>query len=231
MGRPGDAAFRDAVHELRPGAIINVGIAGALDLTHPAGAPWLVTEWRHPAPPHEVAATASTQLSGEIGSTLDRAGVRWEQARAVMVDEPLHDTVERDRIRDGCGAHLVEMEGAAWADIAAAADIPFAAVRVVSDHANRPLPGPKPVGGGRRAWLLHDDGTPRKLRLAWAFLVSGAWLRPKHNLAEVKEAGGQFREALQGLEQVAEALFPDHPAEPVSSAGPVGPVDSADPAG
>ncbi len=208
MGRPGDAAFEAALDTLRPAAVVNIGIAGALDLAHPAGSTWIVQEWRDPRPPHGTVATADEALSAELGNSLDRAGVSWGHARAVMVDEPLHDPSERDRIRDASDAHLVEMEGAAWAGIAARHRIPFAAVRVVSDHANRSLPGPKPTGGGRRAWLLHDDGTPRKLRLAWALLVSGAWLRPKHNMSKIKAAGGQFRQAVEALDGVAEALLP-----------------------
>lgn len=207
MGRPGDDTFAAALRDLRPDAVINVGIAGALDEEHPAGSTWLVDQWHQPQPPHELAARADETLSMELGGMLDGAGLDWGRARAVMVDRPLHDSGERDRIRDGSGAHLVEMEGAAWAGIAAVAEVPFAAVRVVSDHANRPLPGPRPKGG-RRAWLMRDDGSVRKHRLALAMLLSGAWLRPRHNLSEVKAAGGQFRLAMQGLEGVADALLP-----------------------
>jgi nucleoside phosphorylase len=207
MGRPGDDTFAAALRDLQPGAVINVGIAGALDEGHPAGSTWLVDQWYRPQPPHELAARADDALSTELAGMLDAAGLQWGRARAVMVDHPLHDSAERDLIRDGSGAHLVEMEGAAWAGIAGAAGVPFAAVRVVSDHANRPLPGPRPRGG-RRAWLMRDDGSLRKHRLALAMLFSGAWLRPRHHLSEIKAAGGQFRLAMEGLEEVAEALLP-----------------------
>jgi hypothetical protein len=208
MGRPGDDAFRDALRNLQPSQVINVGIAGALDEEHPAGSTWLVEEWHHPRPPHDLAARPDPALLQQLAGMLDGAGVRCGRARAVMFDEPLHDPAERDRVREGSGAHLVEMEGAAWAQIAAQAGIPFAAVRVVSDHANRPLPGPRPKGG-RRAWLMRDDGTVRKRRLALAMLFSRAWLRPRHHISEVKAAGDQFRIAMQGLEGVAGALLPE----------------------
>ena len=220
MGRRGDAAFEDALRELRPAAVVNVGIAGALDLTHPAGSIWVVDEWRRAQAPYEVAATPDVKLAAHLGAQLDALGVGWGRARAVTVDDPLHDTSERDRIRAGSGAHLVEMEGEAWASIAAALEVPFAAVRVVSDHANRSLPGPKPLGGGRRAWLLREDGRPRKRRLAWAFLVSGAWLRPRHHLSEIRAAGDQFRQAIRGLESVAEALLPSSEARRRNSRRP-----------
>ncbi len=207
MGRPGDGAFRRALLDLQPTQVINVGIAGALDLEHPAGSTWIVDQWHQAQPPHGLAASADTELSSRIGTALDGAGITWGRARVVTVDDPLQDADERDRIRNGSGAHLVEMEGAAWADIAAELGVPFAAVRVVSDHANRPLPGARPQGG-RRGWLLRDDGTVRKRRLAWALLATRAWLRPKHHLSEVKAAGGQFRPAMKALDGVAEALLP-----------------------
>lgn len=139
MGRSGDEKFRAALRDLKPVTVINVGIAGALDLAHPAGSTWVVEEWRHQHPPHGAMARADAALSADIGVVLDKAGIAWGNAVAVTVDEPLHDADQRDRIRDGSGAHLVEMEGASWATIAADHDVPFAAVRVISDHANRPL--------------------------------------------------------------------------------------------
>ncbi len=206
MGRPGDEKFAAALRDLRPAAVINVGIAGALDLTHPAGSTWVVEEWRRHHHPHEAAARPDAALSAAVGDALTETGVTWGNAVAVTLDEPLHDAGERDRIREGSGAHLVEMEGAAWATIAAEHGVPFAAVRVVSDHADRPLPGPRPKEG-RRAWLLRDDGTSRKGRLLLALLASTAWLRPRHHLRELKAAGGQFREAVDGLDGVARALL------------------------
>lgn len=207
MGRPGDEVFARALHKLQPTQVINVGIAGALDREHPAGSTWIVDQWHHPQPPYDLAASSDTELSSQIAAALDAAGIAWGRARVVTVDNPLQDATERDRIRKGSSAHLVEMEGAAWAGIAAELGIPFGAVRVVSDHADRPLPGARP-NSGQRGWLLRDNGTVRKRRLAWALLASRAWLRPQHHLSEIKAAGGQFRQAMRALDKVAEALLP-----------------------
>ena len=117
MGRPSDAELRRAIEAFRPMAIINVGIAGALDLDHPAGSTWIVDEWRHAVQPHGTAGRADADLSALIATRLDAAGVVWQKAAAVTVDEPLHDADERDRILAGSAAHLVEMEGAPWAAI------------------------------------------------------------------------------------------------------------------
>lgn len=207
MGRPGDAVFARALRSLQPMGVINVGIAGALDEQHPAGSTWIVEQWRASAPPHEPCAAADARLAARISEALDAAGVQYGRACAVTVDEPLHDADERDRLRVASGAHLVEMEGAAWARIAADLGIPFAAVRVVSDHADRAMPGPRPREG-RRDWLLRDDGSPRKHRLALALIASRAWLRPFHHIRAVKAAGAQFRTAVESLEAIAGALLP-----------------------
>jgi nucleoside phosphorylase len=216
IGRSGDERVAEALRELRPAALINVGIAGALDRAHPAGSTWIVGEWRHPQHPHARAAVADAGLSERLGARLDAAGIRWGRATAVTVDAPLHDVAERDRLCRAAGAHLVEMEGSAWAALAAAAGVPFAAVRVVSDHADRPLPGPG-TAVGRRAWLLRDDGTARRGRLLLASILSGAWLRPRHHYRQIKAAGGDFAAAARGLDAVAEAFL--------------GPLALADPAG
>lgn len=213
MGRHGDKPFSDAVRALQPTAVINVGLAGALDETHPAGSTWIVEEWRSAHAPHPRVVSSDARLCAEIGRSLAGAGINWGRAQGVMVDAPLHDQQARDRLRRSSGAHLVEMEGAAWAAIAGDLGVPFAAVRVVSDHANRPLPGPQSKGG-QRAWLLHDDGRPRRLRLAVALLLSGAWLRPRRHVAEIRSTGGQLREAVAALEGVAAALLPE-PRSPV----------------
>jgi nucleoside phosphorylase len=218
IGRSGDERVAEALRELRPAALINVGIAGALDRVHPAGSTWIVGEWRHPDQPQARAAVADAGLSERLGTWLDAAGIAWGQATAVTVDAPLHDVAERDRLCRA-GAHLVEMEGSAWAALAAGAGVPFAAVRVVSDHADRPLPGPR-TAVGRRAWLLRDDGTARRGRLLLAAMLSGAWLRPRHHYRQIKAAGGDFAAAARGLDAVAEAMFGPPAAErPGQSAG------------
>lgn len=207
VGRPGDKPFSDAVRALQPTVVINVGIAGALDEGHPAGSTWIVEEWRSAQAPHARVVSSDAHLCAEIGRSLAGAGINWGRAQAVMLDQPLHDQQERDRLRRGSGAHLVEMEGAAWAAIAGDLGVPFAAIRVVSDHANQALPGPRP-GGGRRDWLLREDGRPRTLRTLMALVLSGAWMRPGKQVDAIRTAGGQFRQAVAALDGVAGALLP-----------------------
>ncbi len=211
MGPPADAVFAAALSRLRPAAAINVGIAGALHPDLRSGSTWLVEHWLHPDEPHNRAAGVDPALSRQLVEILDAAGISWSSATAVTVERPLHDADQRDRLHADTGAHLVEMEGGRWADIAATADVPFAAVRVVSDHANRDLPG----GGkqhGRRAWMLKEDGSVHRRRLLWALITSRAWLRPLHHYREVKAAGCDFGAALASLHAIAEAFAASPPA-------------------
>lgn len=208
MGRGGDKTFSDAIHNLQPKAVINVGIAGALDQKHPAGSTWAIEEWRDPRHPHAPTAHADAALLEKVVGALENANIPCKKAIAVTVDEPLHDVNIRDRIRSGTGAHLVEMEGAVWAIIAAEHRVPFAAVRVISDHADRPLPGPNPKAA-RRSWLARDDITTRKSRLSLALVASAAWLKPRRQLGELKGEGDEFRKAVDALDNVAHALLPN----------------------
>lgn len=206
MGRSGDGRFAAALADLRPAAVVNVGIAGALHLEHHAGSTYVIDEWRAAKEPFDTVARPDAALSKRIADRLDSARIDWAPAKAVTVDAALHDPAARDRLREASGAQLVEMEGAPWAALARQAGVPFAAVRVVSDHANRPMPGPGQTAG-RRDWLLNEDGSARLHRLAWAWVRSGAWLRPRHNYREVKAAGIDFAAALAALDGVAEALM------------------------
>ncbi len=218
MGRPADAVFAAALSRLRPATAVNVGIAGALHPDLRSGSTWLVEHWQHPDEPHDRAASADAALARRLAEILDAAGIPWSSATAVTVDRPLHDAAERDRLHADTGSHLVEMEGGRWADIAATAGVPFAAVRVVSDHANRDLPGAgKPQG--RRAWMLKEDGSVHRHRLLWALITSRAWLRPVHHYREVKAAGSDFGAALASLHAIAAAFAATPPAPATPRAG------------
>lgn len=208
IGRRGDATFRRALEELRPAAALNVGFAGALDTDLAPGDAVTVTEWRRPEPPPALAARPHASLVEWTADALDHARLGAGGVAAVTLDHALGDAVERDRLRRDSDARVVEMEGAAWAAIAAAARVPFAAVRVVSDHADRPLPGSDAMPG-KRAWILRPDGSVRPLRLARALLVSGEWRRPLRRLRDVRRAGHDWARAWRGLEAAAEALV-DH---------------------
>jgi nucleoside phosphorylase len=205
IGRSSDAAFDAALQDLRPAAVLNVGVAGSLHPDRPAGTAVLVNEWRQAEPPHDVIATADIRLREAMAALLAEELVPWFEAAAVTVDRGLHDPDERDLIHAGSGAYIVEMEGGAWAQLAAARGIPFAALRVISDHANRPL-FKYLEQEFKRDWVLNQDGSPRKGRVLWALLSSGAWRRPRKDLKAMTAAGQDWAAAFEGLGKSAEAL-------------------------
>lgn len=205
IGRSSDAAFDRALRELRPAAVLNVGVAGSLHPDRPAGTTVLVRDWRHAEPPHDVVATADIRLREAIATLLSEELVPWFEADAITVDKGLHDPDERDLLHEGSGAHIVEMEGGAWAQLANNQGIPFAALRVISDHANRPL-FKYLKQEFKRDWVLNQDGSPRRGRVLWALLSSGAWRRPRKDLVAMTAAGQDWAAAFEGLGKSAEAL-------------------------
>jgi len=46
--------------------------------------------------------------------------------------------------------------------------------------------------------------------LSLALIASVAWLRPRKQLRELKEAGDGFSKAVDALDNVAHALLPNH---------------------
>lgn len=211
VGRQGDGPFAAAVRELRPTAVVNIGIAGALDPGLAAGTVVVVSEWRHRSPPHQRLETADVRLRESLAAGLDAARLPWLSAPAVTIDRALHDARARDLLRQTSGARIVEMEGAAWASLARADGVPFAALRVISDHADRPLPGQQ-RGRFKRDWMLKLDGSPRRARWLSALLLSGAWRRPLHELRQLRAAGRDWAAATSSLASAAAALLASPPA-------------------
>jgi nucleoside phosphorylase len=205
IGRSSDASFAAALDELRPAAVLNVGVAGSLHPDRAAGTAVLVSDWRRSEPPHDIVATADIRLREAIACLLTEELVPWFEAAAVTVDRGLHDPDERDLLHTGSGAYIVEMEGGAWARLAAERGIPFAALRVISDHADRPL-FKYLAQEFKRDWVLNQDGSPRKGRVLWALLSSGAWRRPRKDLQAMTAAGQDWAAAFEGLGKSAEAL-------------------------
>ena len=152
VGRDGDAAAAAAIESTDAHRIVNVGFAGGLGAEASAGSVHVVREWTELEAP-----TAPVALADELMSALADAGLAAGSSVATTVDSPVADRAEGSRLAGG-GADLVEMEGAAWAKLAARRGLPFVALRVVSDEANLELPGMRhelltPQGGVNwRAW-------------------------------------------------------------------------------
>lgn len=119
-------------------ALISFGIAGGLDAELRPGV-WRVAS-RVIGPGgsvHEADAAWRARLSRDLGVPL---------VPFAGVDAPLAGTVEKRTLHAACGAVLVDMESHVVAAAAARHGLPFAAVRVVADPAERQLPHAATVG-------------------------------------------------------------------------------------
>lgn len=138
VGRTGDAKFVRALKK-RPDAVINVGLAGGISVGSSPGDVVVPLVWKDPDRPMEPIAYADTELTQALLRSLRRSGLAPTTGSSVTVNRPVHGTVYRGQLRTA-GVDLVEMEGASWARFAADEHVPFAAVRVISDHADLQLP-------------------------------------------------------------------------------------------
>lgn len=194
IGRPADAVFAAALDDLKPEAVLNFGFAGALDAGLAPGTIVVVDRWHALEAPRVVVARPARSLSENLQACLQAASVP-----ALAADRALHDPLTRDRVAVESGARIVEMEGGPWARLAASRGVPFAGVRIVSDHANRPLPE-------HRHLLLTPDGRILWKRWVGALMRARCWHRPVREWRRLTAARRDWRSAVGGLDLAASRL-------------------------
>lgn len=115
--------------------VISFGVAGGLDPQLKSGAVVVATE----VMAGDCCWTASEALSEEL---IAGAGIGEKVFRGGLagVEKVVTGQVGKAALRSGTGAAAVDMESHIAAAYAAAAGLPFAALRVVSDPAHRALP-------------------------------------------------------------------------------------------
>ena len=123
------AGMRKLLSNLRVGAVIDLGVCGALAPHMRVGDVVLVDGW-HGGP------RADADLRASLAARLDRAEVIWQGGEALTVAHALSRPWSKHKARRDTGADLCEMEGCALAEACAAAGVPFAAVRTVLDDAD-----------------------------------------------------------------------------------------------
>ncbi len=146
--------------------------------------------------------------SGDIviaDAILDPAGIRWvcdpDSARQLLrlladiapmhcgvvysADEPIAGVAAKRAIAERTGALAVDMESAAVAGVAAQAGLPFAALRVIVDAADRSVPS--------AAIAALDGPRPRGFRIARGLLESPGQIGP---LIALARAAGRARRTL-----------------------------------
>ena len=171
-------------------AVLSVGVAGGLtnDMRRPALAlPTQIVrqsdcaEWNMESPLHR-----------QVQRTLNEADFYWRPAISITTPHVLFTRPEKLAAAE-TGAQIVQMEDSEWAEVCAAADVPFLALRVVLDALDDDIP--VEFGQWRR-----DVPTAMDITL-------GAIRRPRL-LRELAQLGLQRRAALQELERALTVLIP-----------------------
>jgi adenosylhomocysteine nucleosidase len=123
---------------LQPGcrAAISIGIAGGLAPALVPGDIVIATGIITGSQRHAVPATITDRLAGRLSGFSNRIML----ADLAGVDAPALTPVAKSTLRRETGAAAVDMESHIAAAFAAKHDLPFAAVRVVCDPADRTLP-------------------------------------------------------------------------------------------
>jgi hopanoid-associated phosphorylase len=163
-------------------AVISFGIAGGLDpALHPGDvvvATAVIAQqgaWKVPA-----------SVVAAVAERVRASGIGVAQGVLVGVDEPILLPAAKAAVRRETEAVAVDMESHIGAAYAAANDLPFAAIRVISDPAIRALP---PLA--KRA--LKADG-----RIDFRAVLSGLARAPS-DLSTLIRAGGDAGKAFAGL--------------------------------
>lgn len=148
-------------------------------------------------------------IPDEIIGGLDRCATdaRWSQRmRAILgdahsapiagVDAPLMRPADKAQLHKATGAIAADMESHLAARLAREGGRPFAALRVISDPAERSLPAAAAIG-------MKSDGSVNALAVVLSLL------RDPRQLPELARVASEARTAMQVLTRCRRALGPD----------------------
>ena len=169
-------------------AVVSIGIAGGLDPTLVPGDVIVATGVVAPDRRYDV----SLDLAHRLTARLSRHPKLVVLASLAGVDAAVMSPEAKTALRDATGALAVDMESHVAAEFAAAHRLPFAAVRVVCDPADRTLPHVV-------ANALRPDG-----EISLLGLLGGLVRRPKQ-LAAINSAGGRFYQRIPRLAALSRA--------------------------
>ena len=170
-------------------AVVSIGIAGGLDPTLVPGDVIVATGVVAPDRRYEV----SLDLAHRLTARLSGHPKLVVLASLAGVDAAVTSPEAKTALRDATGAVAVDMESHVAAEFAAAHRLPFAAVRVVCDPADRTLPHVV-------ANALRPDG-----EISLLGVLGGLVRRPKQ-LAAMTRLAGDFTEGFRALQRCRELL-------------------------
>ena len=163
-------------------AVISFGIAGGLDPSLHPGDVVVATAVIAESGAWKVPANVVAAVVGRVRAS----GIFVAQGALVGVEEPILLPIAKAAVHRETEAIAVDMESHIGAAYAAANDLPFAAIRVISDPARRALP---PLA----ARALKADG-----RIDFGAVISGLARAPSE-ISPLIRAGGDAGKAFAGL--------------------------------
>jgi hopanoid-associated phosphorylase len=170
-------------------AVISFGIAGGLEPSLQSGDVVVATAVMAEAGTWKVPASVVAAMAGCVRAS----GIPVREGALVGVEEPVLLPATKASMRAATDAIAVDMESHIGAAYAAQNDLPFAAVRVISDPAERALP------------RLAKDALKPDGRVAWTAVFSGLARAPSE-LTTLLRAGGDAGRAFAGLRRCRRLL-------------------------
>jgi adenosylhomocysteine nucleosidase len=214
VGAGGNPARLRALLDMRAGpgcrAVLSIGIAGGLDPVLVSGDvivadTIIAADARYPADP---------ALAEGLRARLAGAGIAARVAALAGVDAAVMSCEAKAALRERTGAAAADMESHVAAAFAARHGLPFAALRVVCDPAQRALPA-------FAAQALKPNGEPDILA------VLAALLRGRARIGELVGLARDSGAAFAALKRCCDALgpglglgIPERPRPPAQEEGP-----------
>ncbi len=190
-------AAEDAV-EQRPDQVISIGVAGGL--TNNLRRPSITIPTKIIRQSDGAQFQSDDELRKQIVRLLNQADIFWQSVTSITTPEILFTRPEKREAAE-TGAEIVQMEDAEWADLCAAAGVPFASIRVVMDALDDDIPNE----------VVQWRGKPSALDIA-----VGAIRRPGL-LPELLSLGIQRQSAIQELERAMTLIIPAMTPELISA--------------
>ena len=133
----------DAINQVNPDLVVNVGVAGGLDDSLKVGAvvigtDYVQTDLKVLLPENATAIKETPEyLSNAIGKIAEAKGISYKKGRIATGDFVLYEGRKRRRIKKEFSPLAFDMETAAVAQVATVKNIDFVGIRSFSDMANR----------------------------------------------------------------------------------------------
>lgn len=197
IGPIAEEATRLVVEDLSPRVVLSVGTCGGLSDALGSGEIVLcgrLHEWSESPPDEPRAVVADEHLLAAAVDAASAAGISVRTGGSVSIATPAWGPDEKRALRDWMGHDVVEMESFWIGRAAAERDLPYLAVRVVTDGHDETLPN---VPG-----LIDSDGNVDQSKL-----IEHTRSHPE-DIPKMAEMHRRSEQALANLRKLLDAFIP-----------------------